>query len=110
MSRPCGLFAGGVLALLVLPNCTARTLAQPDIEAEPPAAAGDSNGTSASSSGTGGTGKASCNGVVLAYVRDFSESHPDMEPLGRSHEAYSGKVETGIVKQFLGADRKPVFN
>jgi len=111
MPRPFGLFAGGVLAL-VLPSCTARTLAHPDIDEEPPpsAATANADSASASSSGTGGSDRASCNGVVLAYVRDFSESHPDMEPLGRDHEAYSGQVEKGIVKKLLGADRKPVFN
>jgi len=112
MPRPFGLFSGGVLALLVLSNCTARTLAHTDVDEElPGAAAGDANNhASSSSSGTGGSDDASCNGVVLAYVRDFSESHPDMEPLGRSHDAYSGQVEKGIVKKLLGADRKPIFN
>lgn len=109
MTRPIGMFAGGVLAL-VLAGCTAQTLAHPEVEDEPTAGAtGGAASTSESSSGTRG-GDDSCNGVVLAYVRDFRESHPDMERFGRDHDAYSGEVEQGIVKDLLGADRKPVFN
>lgn len=107
MTRPIGLFAGGVLAL-VLSGCTAQTLAHPDVENESTAATGGVVNPTGST--TGGRGRDSCNGVVIAYVRDFRESHPDMERFGRDHAAYSGQVETGIVKDLLGADRKPVFN
>lgn len=108
MTRTFGLFAGGILTLL--PGCTAQTLAHPDVDEEPMAAGSTGGDNAAASSSTGGRDDESCNGVVLAYVRDFRESHPDMERFGRDHDAYSGEVEKGIVKRLLGADRKPVFN
>ncbi len=125
MTRPTGLITvGGLVA--VLGACTTRTLepAPGDDIAED---AGPSQGTTvAGGSGSttagpnasngfgassGGSPAPSCNGLVIAYVRDFRESHPDMERFGQTnHEAYGNEVEHGIVKDLLGADRKPVFN
>lgn len=107
MTRPLGVVAGGVL-WLSLSACTARTVAPAEDE-EPDDAMSDA-GHPATQGTRGGLGADSCNGLVIAYVRDFHESHPDMERFGRDHDAYSGEVEKGIVKDRLGADRKPVFN
>lgn len=55
--------------------------------------------------GTGGGGPTSdgkaCGTVILAVIRDFKSDHPDFEKVIAD--------ETGIVKDTLGADRKPVY-
>ncbi len=44
-----------------------------------------------------------CNSILTAVVRDFSSSHPDFE-------TFSGTdATTGLVKNELGPDNKPVF-
>jgi fibro-slime domain-containing protein len=82
-----------------------------------PGKAETSDSTSASRGSTDGGAPTSpalplgCQGLVIAYVRDFHESHPDMEKFGKEdHAAYGDSVDVGIVKDLLGADRKPVFN
>ena len=109
MTRYFGLVVAGVLTG-VIPACTARTFEKPDVDEGPAPSVGGATGGDSDSSTGGATANRSCEGVVLAYVRDFQESHPDMERFGYNHDAYSGDVEKGIVKELLGADRKPVFN
>ncbi len=53
--------------------------------------------------GTGGGGAGAMCGAITATIRDFEASHPDME------ENYGQQVD-GLVKDTLGADKKPVFN
>ena len=106
----------GVLAL----GCTAETT--------DPVAAGRSSGSATGGGGagsgadaaastdfdikgsgtSGGSGDTSCNGLLVAYIRDFHESHPDMEKLGKdNHGAYTWDLD--IVTDMLGDDQKPVF-
>lgn len=64
--------------------------------------------------GTGGNTGAGPNtgittdGKLRGVIRDFRESHPDMEMFGKdNHSAYS--LELGIVEGTIGEDRKPVY-
>jgi hypothetical protein len=67
------------------------------------------DGSSKGSGTSAGVSGSSCNGLLVAYVRDFMESHPDMEKFGQTdHAAYT--TDKGIVTNKLGEDQKPVFN
>jgi fibro-slime domain-containing protein len=64
---------------------------------------GNSGSGGGMTGGTGGGGSSAMCGAITATIRDFEASHPDME------ENYGQQVD-GLVKDTLGADKKPVFN
>lgn len=82
---------------------------------------GGGNGSGGLGSGTGGNllgggGDVGSNpgtgittdGKLRGVIRDFRESHPDMEMFGKdNHGAYF--LELGIVAETIGPDRKPVY-
>ncbi|MDD5305959.1 MAG: fibro-slime domain-containing protein [Deltaproteobacteria bacterium] len=61
----------------------------------------DCDGLTDEAEDTGGT--ESCLPVLKATIRDFSSSHADFEKYGGSG------ATTGLVQEYLGADRKPQF-
>ena len=65
------------------------------------------SGASSADAGTGGSGDdaggQACD-TIVATIRDFQSSHPDME-----RDESGSRVERGMVADMLGADGKPVF-
>ncbi len=58
-------------------------------------------GSPAVGTDTGKPSSAGCGTTILAVIRDFKAGHPDFED--------GNGAEQGLVKDKLGADRKPVF-